>query len=213
MSSDRHLFTNGNIFTSAGDQPCADAMAVENGRILWIGKQSEMPESLSSCPSVTDLGGRRVIPGFIDAHMHPVMLADMRKQITVMPPAINSIEELVSAVKKRRETQKPGEWISGWGYDEHGMKEQRSPSRYDLDRGCSDSPVYMLRTCAHICCVNSMALKLAGIDRNTPDPPGGEIERGEDGEPTGVLKENARSLVSVLLPPESREQKDRKSVV
>ena len=207
MSSDRHLFTNGNIFTSAGDQPCADAMAVENGRILWIGKQPEMPESLSSCPSVTDLGGRRVIPGFIDAHMHPVMLADMRKQITVMPPAINSIEELVSAVKKRRETQKPGEWISGWGYDEHGLKEQRSPSRYDLDRGCSDSPVYMLRTCAHICCVNSMALKLAGIDRNTPDPPGGEIERGEDGEPTGVLKENARSLVSVLLPPESREQK------
>ena len=102
MSSDRHLFTNGNIFTSAGDQPCADAMAVENGRILWIGKQPEMPESLSSCPSVTDLGGRRVIPGFIDAHMHPVMLADMRKQITVMPPAINSIEELVSAVKKRR---------------------------------------------------------------------------------------------------------------
>ena len=207
MSSDRHLFTNGNIFTSAGDQPCADTMAVENGRILWIGKQPEMPESLSSCPSVTDLGGRRVIPGFIDAHMHPVMLADMRKQITVMPPAINSIEELVSAVKKRRETQKPGEWISGWGYDEHGLKEQRSPSRYDLDRGCSDSPVYMLRTCAHICWVNSMALKLAGIDRNTPDPPGGEIERGEDGEPTGVLKENARSLVSVLLPPESREQK------
>lgn len=220
MCSDRHIFMNGNIFTSGSEQPYADSMVTENGRILWVGKQSDMPEEFSRVLAageeasplpdripVTDFGGRRVIPGFIDAHMHPVMLADMQKQITVMPPKINSIEELTEAVKERRRTQNAGEWILGWGYDEHGLREQRSPSRYDLDRGCSDSPVYILRTCAHICCVNSMALKLAGIDRNTPDPPGGEIERGEDGEPTGVLKENARSLVSVLLPNESREQK------
>lgn len=219
MSSDRHLFINGSIFTSGTEFSFADSMITENGRILWIGKQDEMPDTLrasfSSCAQdaeaaeVTDLGGRRVIPGFIDAHMHPVMLADMRKQITVMPPEINSIDELISAVKSRREMQKQGEWISGWGYDEHGLAERRSPNRYDLDKGCSDSPVYMLRTCAHICCVNSEALRLAGIDRNTPNPPGGEIERDEHGEPTGVLKENARSLVSVLLPPPSREQKIR----
>lgn len=216
MSANRQLFINGKIFTSDSGRPYADAMAVENGRIMWIGPQAEMPEAFraappsavnAEAPEVTDLGGRRVIPGFIDAHMHPVMLADMRKQITVMPPEINSIEELKTAIQKRRCEQRRGEWISGWGYDEHGLKEQRSPTRYDLDQACSDSPVYMLRTCAHICCVNSMALKLAGIDRNTPDPPGGEIERSEDGEPTGVLRENARSLISVLLPPESREQK------
>ena len=217
MSSDRHIFINGSIFTSGTETPYADSMVVENGRIVWIGRRTEMPDLFSACLSgsdsaptpVTDLAGRRVIPGFIDAHMHPVMLADMRRQITVMPPEINSIEELVSAIKKRRENISPGEWISGWGYDEHGLREQRSPNRYDLDRGCSDSPVYMLRTCAHICCVNSMALKLAGINRNTPDPPGGEIERDETGEPTGVLRENARSLVSVLLPPDSTEQKIR----
>ena len=217
MSSDRHIFINGSIFTSGTETPYADSMVVENGRIVWIGRRAEMPDLFSACLSgsdrestpVTDLAGRRVIPGFIDAHMHPVMLADMRRQITGMPPEINSIEELVSAIKKRRETVSPGEWISGWGYDEHGLREQRSPNRYDLDRGCSDSPVYMLRTCAHICCVNSMALKLAGINRNTPDPPGGEIERDETGEPTGVLRENARSLVSVLLPPDSTEQKIR----
>lgn len=217
MAAERQIFINGKIFTSSNEHPYADSMVTEKGRILWIGRQEEMPEQFSSslsgsapdrkAPEVTDLGGRRVIPGFIDAHMHPVMLADMRKQITVMPPEIHSIEELTEAVRNCRRNQKPGEWIRGWGYDEHGLKEQRSPTRYDLDRGCSDSPVYILRTCAHICCVNSMALKLAGIDRNTPDPPGGEIERGKDGEPTGVLKENARSLVSVLLPPDSQEQK------
>lgn len=207
MSADRQLFINGKIYTSDEAHPFADTMAAENGRILWIGSRTELPDEFLSCSSVTDFGGRRVIPGFIDAHMHPVMLADMRKQITVMPPEIHSIEELVTAIQDRRRQQKPGEWISGWGYDEHGLREGRSPNRYDLDRGCSDSPVYMLRTCAHICCVNSMALKLAGIDRDTPDPPGGEIERDECGEPTGVLRENARSLVSVLLPPQSREQK------
>ena len=147
-----------------------------------------------------------MIPGFVDAHMHPVMLADFRKKITAMPPEINSIEDLVEAVRERRGQQAAGEWIEGWGYDEQGLLEKRSPTRYDLDRGCSDSPVSIMRTCAHIRCVNSMALRLAGIDRNTPDPPGGEIERDENGEPTGVLKENARNLIAPLLPQESVEQ-------
>ena len=207
MSSDRHLFMNGNIFTSDSEQPYADAMTVENGRILWIGKQSEIPGL--SPPVLLSLiwAAGELFPDLSTPICIRPCWQTCANRLRLCLLEINSIEELVAAIKKRRETQKEGEWISGWGYDEHGLKEQRSPNRYDLDRGCSDSPVYMLRTCAHICCVNSMALKLAGIDRNTPDPPGGEIERGEDGEPTGVLKENARSLVSVLLPPESREQK------
>src|SRR5699024_1156418 len=105
-----------------------------------------------------------------------------------------------SAIRRRREEQSPGEWIEGWGYDEQGLLEKRSPNRYDLDRGCSDAPVSVMRTCAHIRCVNSAALRLAGIDRNTPDPPGGEIERDENGEPTGVLRESASSLMSPFMP-------------
>lgn len=223
--SEQHIFINGKIFTSNKQLPYADSMVTENGRILWIGQESDMPEDYRRIPgyrpsqmqegpsaetgasSVTDLQGRRVIPGFVDAHMHPVMLADFRKQITAMPPQINSIEDLVQAVRSRREEQGPGQWILGWGYDEQGLLEKRSPTRYDLDRGCSDAPVSIMRTCAHIRCVNSMALKLAGIDRNTPDPPGGEIERDADGEPTGVLKENARNLLAHLLPMETPEKK------
>ena len=209
----KHIFINGKIFTADDTLPFADSMVTENGRIVWIGEKSCMPQEYaefistqSGSSDVTDLNGRRVIPGFVDAHMHPVMLADFRKKITAMPPEINSIEDLVEAVRNRREQQAPGEWIEGWGYDEQGLLERRSPTRYDLDRGCSDSPVSIMRTCAHIRCVNSMALKLAGIDRNTPDPPGGEIERDENGEPTGVLKENARNLIAPLMPQESVEQ-------
>ena len=128
--------------------------------------------------AVTDLGGRQVIPGFVDAHMHPVMLADLTNQIAVMPPAITSMDDLAAAIRERRSRQKPGQWILGWGYDEQGFLEKRSPNRYDLDRGCDDAPVMITRTCVHIRCVNSAALRLAGIDRNTPDPPGGMIERG-----------------------------------
>ena len=99
------IFINGKIFTSDRLHPYADCMAVEDGRIAWIGRENEMPEvyrQLVSQDEFTDLRGRRVIPGFVDAHMHPVMLADCRKQITVMPPEIHSIEELVQAVKRQR---------------------------------------------------------------------------------------------------------------
>ena len=202
--TERITFVNGKIFTSDDRRPFAEAMTVADGRIVSIGKAEELPGETGR---VIDLEGRRVIPGFVDAHMHPVMLADFRKKITIMPPEICSIEDLVEAIRKRREQQGPGQWIEGWGYDEQGFAEKRSPNRYDLDRGCSDAPVALMRNCAHIRCVNSMALKLAGIDRNTPDPPGGEIERDENGEPTGVLKENARNLIAPLLPVESEGEK------
>lgn len=201
--SDIQIFINGKIFTSDGRRPWADAMIAEDGKIVWIGSGKELPDRKGQ---VTDLKGRRVIPGFVDAHMHPVMLADFQKKIAVMPPGIRSLKDLEEAVRDCRGKQGPGQWIRGWGYDEQALAEKRSPNRWDLDRGCSDAPVSIMRTCAHICCVNSMALKLAGIDRNTPDPPGGKIERDAFGEPTGVLKENARNLLAPYLPAEPREK-------
>ena len=128
----RKTFVNGRIFTSNDQMPEAEAMTVEDGRILMVGKEEDLPEDRGT---VVDLQGRRVIPGFVDAHMHPVMLADCRKKITVMPPEICSIEDLVQAIRKRRREQAPGQWIEGWGYDEQGFEEKRSPNRYDLDRG------------------------------------------------------------------------------
>ena len=199
----QHIFVNGRIFTSSRSHPYAEAMIVENGNISWIGAQKDLPSL--SCPT-TDLKGRRIIPGFADVHMHPVLLADCRKKITVMPPDIVSIQDLIQAVCRRRKEQRAGEWIEGWGYDEEGLLEKRAPNRYDLDQGSEDSPVIIMRTCAHICSVNSAALALAGIDQDTPDPPGGQIDRDEKGNPTGILRENARNLVTDLIPPVSMEK-------
>ena len=202
------IFENGRIFTSDDDNLYADSMIVEEGKIAWIGRRAEMP----SCSyERVDLNGACVIPGLIDAHMHPVMLADFSQPISALPPRVNSIAELIEEIRRVRKEKftdrQDGKWIEGWGYDEGKFAEQRALTRYDLDEGCSDMPVCIIRTCGHIRCVNSKALEIAGIDRNTPDPEGGEIERDADGEPTGVLKENARNLVTPFIPVPTREEK------
>ena len=203
---DACIYKNGKIFTSDRENLQAEAMLVEDGFIRKVGTAEEIEElAPAGCRSV-DLQGRRVIPGFVDAHMHPMMLAEYSRQISALPPKINSISELIEAIREKRKEQGPGKWCMGWGYDEGKFAERRSINRWDLDQGCSDSPVCIVRTCGHIRCVNSKVLEMAGIDRNTPDPEGGEIERDENGEPTGVLKENARNLITPFLPEENREQ-------
>lgn len=197
-------YINGKIFTADDANPYAEAMLVENGRIAWVGPQDQLP---AGSYETVDLQGKRVIPGFVDAHMHPVMLADFSKKISSLPPKVHSIQELKAEIRRVREEQGPGKWIEGWGYDEGKLAEGRSPTRWDLDEGCSDSPVSIIRTCGHIRCVNSKALELAGITKDTPDPQGGKIDRDENGEPTGVLRENARNLVTPLIPETTEEQK------
>ena len=200
------IYENGKIFTSDRENLYADAMLVTDGIIRRVGCAADIENMAPKGCRRVDLGGRRVIPGFVDAHMHPLMLADYSRQISALPPKVNSIEELIQAVKEQRQKQGPDQWCLGWGYDEGKFAEHRSINRWDLDQGCSDAPVSIIRTCGHIRCVNSKALELAGIDRNTPDPEGGEIERDANGEPTGVLKENARNLITPLMPvPDSRQ--------
>lgn len=191
------VYVNGKIFTSDDSNLYAEAMLVTDGRVQWVGKKADIP---AGDYDTVDLEGRRVLPGFIDAHMHPIMLADFSKKISALPPAVNSLEDLSQEIRRVREKQEAGQWIQGWGYDEGKLAEKRSPNRYDLDKGCSDSPIIIFRTCGHVNCVNSKALELAGITRDTPDPQGGEIDRDEKGEPTGVLRENARTLITPLLP-------------
>ena len=162
-NSDTSIYINGRIFTADDENPHADSMIVSDGRIRWVGKQEELPETQGT---VVDLNGRRVIPGFVDAHMHPVMLADFSKQITIMPPAVNSIEDLVLAIRERRESQGPDRWVEGWGYDEQSLLEKRSPNRHDLDAAtrrsvsCAPAPISAASTA-----VLSRWLALTGIRR------------------------------------------------
>ena len=192
------VFFNAKIFTANSDALYADTFSVKDGIIEWIGHHSDVPFSLEG---EMDLEGRTVIPGIIDAHLHPVYLADFVKQIPCMPPVTNSIEELKERIRERRSEQQAGDWIESWGYDEGKLTEGRAPNRHDLDEACSDSPVVVTRTCAHIIAVNSKALEIAGLDRNTPDPKGGQFERDENGELTGIIREiPAQKAVKDCMP-------------
>lgn len=200
------LFINGKIFTSDKGSPYAEAMAVKDGRIAWVGSDADTAALRSEAEDIIDLGGNRMLPGFVDCHMHAMMLADFATQISALPPAIDSIESLVSSIRNVREEQGPGKWIKAWGFDEGKLAEHRAPNRYDLDRGCSDAPVIVKRICVHICAVNSYVLDMAGITKDTPDPEGGKIGRDKNGEPDGLLYENARFLALDLLPEQTEEK-------
>lgn len=200
----KKIYINGKIFTSDLCQEFVEAMAIEGDRIIWTG-DTKTGLKLYQGFDIEDLKGCCVIPGLVDAHMHPVMLAEFAPQIACLPPQINSIKELSQKIGQVARDNPEQKWILGWGYDEGKFEEGRSPNRYDLDAGCKDRPVAIIRSCQHIRCVNSKALELAGIDENTPDPEGGEIERDENGIPTGVLKESARNLVLPFMEEETLE--------
>ncbi len=197
------VYINGKIFTSDSANPYAEAMAVKDGKVAKIGNVSDFNIENED---VTDLKGSCVLPGLIDSHMHPVMIADNMNQIVCLPPYIYSISELISSIKEKRQVQGPDKWILGWGYDEGKLAENRTPTRYDLDQGAADVPVCIFRSCGHIRCVNSKALAMAGITDKTPDPVGGEIEKDCNGQPTGVLKENARFLLDDIFPVKTGEE-------
>jgi len=197
-------YINGKIFTSDLSNKYVTQMLVEDGKFSKVG---EYIDTANEADEVVDLCGKTVISGIVDAHMHPLMLADYSKQIACLPPNINSIEELKAVIANVAKSMKPNEWILGWGYDEGKYIEGRSPNRWDLDEAAPDNPVFLVRSCEHVRCVNSKALKICGITKETKDPAGGKLERDEYGELTGKLEENARDLVLPFLPKQTDEDR------
>ncbi len=195
------IICNAKIYTADTHQPSATAMVIEDGKVVWIGQQEDLPAYHGE---IIDVQGKVIIPRIIDAHMHPIMLADVLEQVACLPPHIHSIEDIIIALAKYDASQHG--WILGWGYDEGKLKERRAPLKEDLDRASTELPIIVMRTCGHIISVNSKALAIAGITKDTPDPQGGQIDRDENGEPTGLLRENARNLVLQHLPTPSEEE-------
>ncbi|MCQ3931909.1 MAG: amidohydrolase [Chloroflexi bacterium] len=193
------IFYNGTLLTQDPSQPIAEALAVENGRIVTVGSQAEVENLAKPGTRRIDLGGRTLIPGFNDAHVHfwkvghlLTTLLDVRE--------VRSIPALQSSIQTFSDRLPDGAWLMGRGYNEAVMAEGRHPTRYDLDAVLPDRPAYLIRTCAHIAVVNSRALELAGITADTQPPPGGMIDRDEQGEPNGILRETAMGLVFNRIP-------------
>jgi predicted amidohydrolase YtcJ len=204
-------YVHGRIYTNDPANPWAEAMAVSDEKISCIGK---MDHVLLDCggsqegAETVQLRGRFVMPGFNDSHVHlGGAAADM---LAVPLTGVPSVEELQKRVAEAVAEHKEGEWITGGGWDHTLWPEKRFPNRQQLDAVAPKNPVILTHVSGHVAVANSLALKRAEIDKNTPNPPGGEIERDALGEPTGMLKESAAmSLVTVRIPdptPERRRQ-------
>ncbi len=183
------LFANGRIRTLDPARPAADALAVSAGRIVGVGRGSELRGAFPAFP-VVDLGGRTVLPGFTDSHIHlPDYGIGLRR---VELRHTRSIREAVERVRDAVAHASPGRWVRGQGWDKNVWLEDRFPRRDDVDPVSPAIPVVLSSKDGHLVWLNSAALRAAGIDGRTPDPPGGVIDRDSHGEPTGVLKETAQ---------------------
>ncbi|MDU0968874.1 MAG: amidohydrolase [Actinomycetaceae bacterium] len=187
-------FRAGSVFTGVSEDDRAEAFAVEDGRFVWVGRADQLPADAR----VTDLGDL-VIPGLLDVHTHAGYVARLIDSVACLPPVVTDIDSLVAALRGHNNAGKSG-WIEGWGYDESLLAEGRTPTRHDLDRVSTTQPVYVQRSDCHSGICNSVALALAGITRDTPDPDDGFFGRDADGEPNGVLVEHdANQRVYALM--------------
>jgi len=193
------IFRNGILWTGRRGPADATALAVAAGRIVAVGADADVLNLRGPDCRVIDLGGHTLLPGFVDAHAHIWKIGHLLTTLLDVRGA-DSLADLAARMRDRAAVLPPGAWLYGRGYNEAKFVDGRGPTRLDLDAVVSDRPVVLMRTCAHIIACNSRALELAGIGKDTPPPAGGEIDRDEGSEPTGVLRETAIGLVLRHVP-------------
>lgn len=198
------ILYNGPIYTLNPEQPRARAVAIRDGRVLAVGSEGKVQAAAGARADAINLHGRAVIPGLTDAHVHITWYGLTQQQVRLGDAA--SLEEGLQRIAARVTTLPAGAWLRGSGWS-HVAWGGRWPNRADLDPICPDHPALFIRKDGHSAWVNSRALELAGIDATTPDPPGGQIQRDRDGQPTGILLETAMELVRrVVAPPSPAER-------
>jgi predicted amidohydrolase YtcJ len=198
------LLINGNIWTGNSRQPHAQAIAIAGNRIAAVGATDEILRWKQPGTQVADLQGHLVLPGFDDAHVHFYFGgANLTGPQLRYAKSGREMREMLAAFA----THVPrGRWITGGNWDHENWNPPQLPDRKLIDGVTKDWPVFLKRIDGHISLANSVALELAGIGPNTPNPPGGIIVRDAAGNPTGILKDAAQSLVERMIPPPSEEQ-------
>lgn len=192
------ILTNGIVRTQDTRKPLVEAVAIAGGRVLATGDDEAIKSLAGPDSEVIDLGGRLCLPGMMDSHFHYYTWALGRRQL--MLAEVGSLAELLDRVSAAAGTAEPGKWILGQGWNEADWAEHRMPTRDDLDQAAPANPVALLRCDLHLASVNSLALELAHINEDTPDPPEGVIVRDESGRPNGILREFASNLVKDVVP-------------
>lgn len=196
------ILSNGHIITMDSERRAVSALAVRDGRIEAVGTDPSVAACAGNNTRKIDLQGRTVLPGFIDVHTHALSWAKsiVRGEIDASYPTIHTIAEIKAAVAEHAHTVASGQWILGAGWDDAKLADHRYLSKDDLDAVAPNAPVYLVHVSGHLGVANRAGLRAAGIDRNTPDPPGGVIEHDAGGEPTGIVKDNAMRLLTAKLP-------------
>jgi predicted amidohydrolase YtcJ len=194
------VFKNGQFYTVNERQPRAEAIAVKGDQIIFVGSNQDVKRYEGRSTRVVDLHGATVVPGMTDSHYHLIGVG--QREMTLNLEGTTSLLDLLAKVKARVERARPGEWITGRGWIETHWQPPVFPTAQDLDRVAPRNPVFLRRADGHGAVANSAALKIAGLDRNTPNPFGGEISKDKaTGEPTGMLLDNAQALVTRHIPP------------
>jgi predicted amidohydrolase YtcJ len=202
------VFKNGNIYTVNDARPKAEAVAIKGDRIIFVGSNGEAQKYVGRNTRVIDLAGRTMLPGMTDAHHH--LSGVGFREMTLNLEGVNNLEDFLAKVKERVVQKKPGEWVTGRGWIETFWTPPVFPTRWDLDKVAPDNPVFLDRADGHGAVANSAALKIAGVDKNTPSPFGGEISRDkQSGEPNGMLLDAAQDLVQRHIPGTTTAEAER----
>lgn len=198
------ILKNTNVITVDSGMPRAEALAVRGERILAVGTNAQIQAFAGDATRVLSLEGATVVPGLIDAHIHFPRLGKRTKELFL--DETRSAQEVVAILREQVKKRSAGEWVTGQGWHTATWNVLGYPDNAVLNEIAPDNPVYLVGMASHAAWINDAALRLVGVDRDTPDPPGGKIVRHAiTGKPTGILLENATELVSRFLPEETRE--------
>lgn len=193
------IIHNANVLTQHAAQNVAQAFAVAGGRIIAVGNNDDILPLATANTQLIDAGGKTVLPGFIDAHIHIWKVGNL-KTFLLDVRGVKSIEELQDKLSDFIKHNPGNSWIQARGFNEANMKEGRLPTYADIDKVTTERPVWLIRTCAHIGVANTMAMQLSGISPQTHVPAGGEIRKGADGKPNGIFTETALGLITNNIP-------------
>ena len=201
------ILKNANVVTMDPRCPAAELVAIKDNRILLVAGNEELEQVGGAKSKIIDCQGKTVVPGFNDAHCHIFSFIRKLRSLDLSPSSVSSIAEIKAAIRRRVQSLPPGDWLTGTDYNEFYLAEKRHPNRWDIDEAAPQHPVVLAHRSLHACVLNSLALSLAGITRETLEPPGAIIDRDLDsGEPSGLLFEMLGYIREKVLPPLSGEE-------
>jgi predicted amidohydrolase YtcJ len=209
-SAPDYVVVNARVLTSDDNMPRAEAFAVKDDRFIAVGSSSDILNLASSSAEIIDAEGMTVTPGFIDAHSHPS--SGGVNELVQVNADLRSVVEIKEAIAERARNTPRGQWVRAFKYDDTKLEEGRPVNRFDLDEAAPENPVVVGHRGGHTGVYNSMALAMAGVTAETPDPNDGRFYRDDNGVLTGLVAEKARDVFRDLIPSDSNREERRDGI-